>query len=160
TPRTRDALRPPADPAFEVTPCAVLGETSGGRTCSLYDTRAKAFTAAPEALARRVYLYDRWLDLYTTVEGQYVERVLDVPMRPEDPEEVWADERHLLRWDDLGDSASYFEEMGISAAFRYAATGSAADLARLEQVMRSAVLDFEATGLDGYLARGRFSAVP
>ena len=49
-----------------------------------------------------------------------------------DPESHWSDEQYLASYDAMGDSVSYAEEVGISAAYRCATTGAEADCARLE----------------------------
>ncbi len=139
--------------------CAVLGDKQPGQRCRVYDTKAQAF-AATDALTRRVLLYDRWLDLYQTPEGQMAVRNLTIPMAPADPESKWGDDQYLGYWDDWGDSAGFGEELQISASYRYAVTGTDADYQRLEHYVRSAVLQFEASGMDGYLARFHFAGVP
>ena len=137
--------------------CAVLGATEGARTCRLYDTRAKAFTDDADPLTRRAYLYDRWLDLYTTAERQHVNRVFKSPLPPDAPEARWDSE--FAGWEGWGDSASYFEESIVAAAFRAAATGAPADRERLESYVRGSVLQFEATGAPGYLARFHYAGI-
>ncbi|MBS2025378.1 MAG: hypothetical protein JST92_23500, partial [Deltaproteobacteria bacterium] len=122
----------------------------------------KAFVddAAVDPLARRTYLYERWLDKWTTVEGQVVERRHTTPMTPADPESKWSDEQYLEAWDDYGDSANWTGHAAIAATFRYAVTGADADYARMLKFVNADLLDFEATGMDGYLARFNMAAVP
>jgi hypothetical protein len=141
--------------------CAVLGDTDAqNHTCSLYDTKSGAFTDAPDPLLRRVLLYQRWMDKYSTVEKQLGVRVLTTPMLPGDPESRFSDESLLAGYDALGDSASYAEETGIAAAFQCAVTGSDAACARMEEYVRGSVKQFEVTGIDGYLARAAVAVVP
>src|SRR5205085_9816669 len=81
-------------------------------------------------------------------------------MDPGDPESRWSDDRYLDQWDDYGDSAIWTGTAGIAAAFRYASTGTRADYARMERYLRASLSQFEATGIDGYLARFHFAGVP
>ena len=158
---THEALRAALSPLpAAVESCAILDDVQGGRRCQLYDTRARAFSDGADPLLRRVLLYERWTDKWNTVEQQLGVRVLKEPMAPGDPESRFSDERLLLGYDALGDSASYAEETGISAAYRCAATGTLADCRRLEDHVRGSLLQFEATGIDGYLARAHFAGVP
>src|ERR1041385_5995974 len=86
--------------------CPTLGETSaGGRTCRFYDLAAQRFAEPDDPLLKRVYLYDRRLDLWHSPEGQVVERTLNQKMAPGDPEARFADEQYLYALDDYGDSA-------------------------------------------------------
>lgn len=141
--------------------CAVLDDVQGQERCRLYDTQARAFTDAPDPLLHRVLTWERWQDKFSTVEGQLTPtRVHTEAMAPGDPESRWSDERYLASYDAMGDSVSYAEEVGISAAFRCAVTGAEADCARLEKSVRGSLSDFEATGIDGYLARAHFAGVP
>ena len=140
--------------------CAVIDDVDGGRRCRLYDTQARAFTDAPDPLLRRVLLFERWTDKWSAVEKQLGVRVLKEPMAPGDPESRFSDERLLAGYDALGDAASYGEETGIAAAFRCATTGTPADCQRLEDYVRGGLLQFEVTGVEGYLARAHFARVP
>jgi len=158
-PVARDPIAAPAPAALEVESCATLGEVRGGRRCRIYDTRARAFGPA-DPFTARVYLYERWLDLYNTVERQVVVRNLREPMAPGDVESRWADERYLDYYDDVGDSAGFGEPAQISAIFRYAVTGTEADYLRMESYVRGALRQWEATGIDGYLSRFHYAGVP
>ncbi len=155
-----DALATPAPAVLPagVSSCAVLDEVNGAQRCRVFDTRAKAFLPT-DSFTARVYRYDRWLDLYNTVEKQVVVRNLNQAMQPGDPESHWSDEKYINYWDDFGDSAGMGEMAQISAAFRYAVTGIEADYQRLESYIRGAVGQFDATGVDGYLARFRYAGV-
>jgi hypothetical protein len=161
-PATHDPVKPPAPAALPsgVTTCDVLGATSPAGTCRLYDTQAKAFATAPDPLARRAYLYDRWLDLWHKPEGQVVERRTRRAIKPEEAEAVWSDEALLETYDDEGDSANWTGHAGIAAAFRYIATGAPADYDRLAAAVKSQLLQFEATGMEGYLSRHHYAGVP
>ena len=139
----------------------MLGERdASGRTCRFYDLGAQSFADPDDALLRRAYLYDRRLDLYHSPEGEVAERTLTEPMAPGDPESRFSDERFLQALDDFGDSALWTATAGLSAAFRYAATGTDADLARLTRFARASASQFDATGMDGYLGRFHFEGVP
>lgn len=159
---TRTPVRAPAAPALTVESCATLGDTSNGRTCSLYDTRAKAFVdaAAADPLQRRAMLYDRWMDLYNSADRQEAIRNMKDAFEPGDPESKWGDENEINYWDDAGDSAGFGDTLMNSVLFRYAVTGTDADYQRFEGWLRGQVQKFEATGMDGYLARWFYALVP
>ena len=159
---THDPIRAHAGPVLpgELKTCDVLGLAGPSGVCRLYDTQAKAFASAPDPLAKRVYLYDRWLDLWHKPEGQVVERRTTRAIKPEEAEEVWSDEALLVDYEDEGDSANWTGHAGIAAAFRAAATGTGADLARLVAAVEAQLLQFEATGMDGVLARHHSAGVP
>lgn len=162
-PRTHDPIAVKGAPLpAAVKSCATYNETKDGQRCRFWDRKQARFVpdAEVDPLVRRAYLFERWNDLYTTVEGQVVERRHTVPMRPEDPESKWSDEQYLESWDDTGDSANWTGHAGIAAAFRYAASGTSADYERLLRYVRADLSDFEATGMDGYLARFHMAAVP
>ena len=152
------AVQPGAALPAAVESCAVLGEVKDGRRCKVYDTKAQAFAPA-DAFTNRVFLYERWLDLYNTAERQVIVRNLKEPMAPGDPESRWSDARYLDYLDDFGDSAGFGEEAQISASYRYAVTGTEADYQRLESYVRGSVLQWEATGMEGYLARFHYAGV-
>lgn len=156
----RTPLRTKSSPRLSVETCATLGETRGGRTCAPYDTAAAAFVADEDPLQRRALLYDRWLDLYNSADRQEVIRHARDAFAPGDPESRWADEAELQSWDDTGDSAGFGGTLLRSVLFRYAVTGTEADYQRFEGWLRGMVAMWDATGLDGYLARYHFARVP
>ena len=152
-------------PAASVESCALIGQVKDGKTCAVYDTKAKAFSPTPDgspedALARRAFWYERWLDLYASAEHQVVVRNMKVPMAPGDPESRFGDEQYLDFWDDTGDSAGFSDTMMNSVLFHYATTGTDADYQRMEAWLRGQVMQFDATGMPGYLARWHYAAVP
>ena len=133
---TRTPVRTPAAPAVpaSLTTCNVLGEAQGTQRCRIYDTKAQAFSdtgeggkASADALARRVFLFERWLDLYVAPEKQVVVRNMTEAMADTDPESRFGDEKYLGFWDDHGDSAGFGEPGQIAALYRYAVTGTEAD---------------------------------
>src|SRR5437773_328254 len=69
---TRTPVRAASSSALSVESCNTLGQTDGARTCSLYDMSKKSFveTGAADPLARRAFLYDRWMDLYNSADRQ------------------------------------------------------------------------------------------
>lgn len=159
---TRTPVRAPAAPALTVESCNTLGDTSGAKTCALYDTQKKAFveTAAADPLARRAFLYDRWTDLYNSADRQVMIRHLRDSAAPGDPESKWGAESQLASWDDQGDSAGFSDNLMDAVLFRYAVTGTEADYQRFESWLRGVVNKFDATGMDGYLARWFYGQVP
>src|SRR5260221_10703711 len=159
---TRPPLRAPASPALSVESCNTLGEVQGARTCSIYDARKSQFVALADAdpLARRAFLYDRWMDLYQSADRQIAIRNMKDAMSPGDPESKWGDENEIGFWDDQGDSAGFGDTLMNSVMFRYAVTGTEADYQRFEGWLRGQVMKFDATGMDGYLARWVYGKVP
>ena len=152
----------PAATTLSVESCNTLGQVDGARTCSLYDTSKKAFVeaAAADPLARRAFLYDRWMDLYNSADRQIAIRNMKDAMAPGDPESRWGDENEIGFWDDQGDSAGFGDTLMNSVMFRYAVTGTEADYQRFESWIRGQVMKFDATGMDGYLARWVYGKVP
>jgi hypothetical protein len=138
--------------------CALLGDAANGRTCSIYDTQRRAFVdGSADPLARRVFLYERFMDLYSSAERQSVVRNMRDALQPGDPESRVRDTP--FHWDDQGDSAGFGDTLMISVLFHYAVTGTAADYDRFESWLRGAVRQWDATGMDGYLARFHFAGV-
>ena len=161
TPVRANASALPAD----VESCSTLGAQQGARTCAVYDTRKKAFAPQPDgtaedALARRAFLYERWLDLYNAPEKQPVVRRLTVPMPVGTPESKFGDPKYFEGWDDQGDSAGFTDDALDAALFHYAVTGTDADYKRFESYARGMVGQWDATGMDGYLARFHYAGVP
>ena len=158
----------PADPLGDGDPesCPVFqqercGPESGtAQVCDIYDPGAGAFVAAPDGLLRRVYLYDRWYDLYGSPDGQTAERAYSADMAPDAPEEVWSDPSTFAHWAGAGDSAIWTGAALTADAFRYLSTGTEADYRRMEDKVRALVLKFDVTGIPGYLARYHFLMVP
>lgn len=156
---THVAIHAAAAPA-SIDSCATLGATDAqGRTCAYYDTRAQAFTADPDPLQRRALLYDRYLDLYNNADWQETVRNMKRPFAPGEPESAWGDENQIAYWDDVGDSAGFGDTLMNAVMFRYAVTGADADYARFDSWLRGQVSKFDATGMDGYLARYHFQHV-
>ncbi len=149
----------PADPLVgtELESCAVYEEEAcvGGtvRRCDIYDTEAEAFDEDPDAMLRRAYLYDRWYDLFSSPDGQTVERVFTTAMPPGTPESVWADPANLAGWSGAGDSAIWTGTALNGFILRYLHTGTEADYQRMEEKTRVMLNFFEVTGIPGYLAR-------
>ena len=121
---TREPVRAPSPAPLpaSLTTCNVFGELKDGLRCQPYDTKAKAFSPSgdgsrEDALARRVFLFERWLDLYVAPEKQVVVRNMTEAMAPTDPESRFGDEQYLGFWDDHGDSAGFGEPGQIAALY-------------------------------------------
>ena len=145
--------------------CNLLGATDGGAVCRIYDTKQAAFSDSgdggpQDSLARRAFLFERWLDLYNAPEKEVVVRTMSRAMAPADPESVFGDDQYLALNDDHGDSAGFGGRGQVSALMRYAVTGSPADQARLTDWVRGSVMQWDATGIDGYMARFHYAGVP
>lgn len=156
----------PADPlaGTDVTSCPVyLAERCQAGTlqrCAIYDTTSRAFVADPDPLLRKVFLYDRWYDLYSSPAGLTAERVFVGAMPGDTPEEVWSDPANFDRWAGEGDAAIWTGAALVADAFRYVATGTRADYQRMEAKTRDLVRNFDVTGIAGYLARYHYLRYP
>lgn len=124
--------------------------------CAIYDTGTEAFVEDPDPLLRRVFLYDRWHDLYASPQGQTAEPVFNQAMPPETPESVWGDPAKFARYDGDGDSAIWSGVALTSDIYRYMQTGTDADYARVEAIVRTMLTKFDVTGVPGYLSRYHF----
>ncbi len=162
----RVPIRPPAPLTLPtgLQPCSLLGQVDGGSQCRVYDLTRDAFEdegdgTPDDSLVRRAFLYERWLDLYNAPEKEVVVRNMTRAMAPTDPESVFGDDQYLGLNDDHGDSAGFGGRGQVAALFRYAVTGSEADRERLEDWVRGSVMQWDATGMDGYLARFHYAGV-
>ncbi len=159
-------VAPPPDPLAEaaVVSCGVFLEercAEGRRQrCAVYDVTEGSFPAEVDPLLRRVYLYDRWYDLYGSPDGQTGERVFRQGMPPETLEEVWGAPENFASYAGRGDSAIWTGVALNADAFRYAATGTEADYRRMEERVRTLLTMFDVTGVPGYLARFHFLRMP
>jgi len=128
--------------------------------CEIYDTKTSSFDDDPNPLLRRVYLYDRWHDLYGSPDDQTAERVFKGPMPGEAPESEWSAPENFSFYAGKGDSAIWTGASLSSDIFRYLQTGTTADYARMETGVRSLLTRFDVTGIPGYLARYHFLLLP
>lgn len=150
------ATGPKSCPIFQDEQCV-----GGARqVCDIYDAKAGQFVTNPDPLLKRVFLYDRWFDKYTSPLGLTAERNFDGPMPVDTPESVWGDPAHFDQWHGLGDSAIWTGAALVSDIFRYNATRTEADYKRMEDRTRALMLDFEVTKIPGYLARYHFMQMP
>ncbi len=147
-----------------LTSCAIYQEeacTNGTFTrCEIWDGATKAFTDTPEPLTRRAFLYDRWYDLYHQPDGVTAERAFVGETPAGTPEAEWAALAHFSGFAGVGDGAIWTGAALDAAIFRYAATGTRADYARMEKKVRDLLRLFDVTGIPGYLARHMALAVP
>jgi hypothetical protein len=152
------------DPLSGVESCPIYLEeqciSGERRRCEIYDANARAFVDAPDPLLRRVFLYDRWYDLYGSPLGLTGERVFTGTVAGDAPEAEWAAKDRFAHWDGMGDAAIWTGAALVSDIFRYAATRTEADYLRMEAKTRTLVRNFEVTGIPGYLARYHFLQVP
>lgn len=147
---------PESCPVYEEARC-VEGRA---QRCALYDPVGGAFVEEPDPLLRRVYLYDRWYDLYHSPDGQTGERTFRGATPGGLPEAEWGAPEHFLHYDGEGDSAIWTGAALNADAFRYAVTGTEADYRRMEAKVRALVTKFDVTGIPGYLARHHFLLLP
>ena len=157
---------PPEDPLAESSTvgCKVYLEEScvGGalQRCEIYDSGAQAFVDDPPALLRRVFLYDRYHDLYASPDLQTAEPVFTGAMPADTPESVWGDPAVFHHYAGNGDSAIWTGAATNADIFRYAVTGTEADYERMEDRIKALLLKFDVTGVPGYLARYHYLEVP
>ncbi|MBW2702579.1 MAG: hypothetical protein JRF33_17305, partial [Deltaproteobacteria bacterium] len=128
--------------------------------CEIYDTQSDVFVDDPDPLLRRVYLYDRWYDFYCSPQGLTAERVFTGPMPGSTPESEWSLLENFDRWAGSGDAAIWTGAALVSDIFRYTQTGTEADYQRMEDKVRALLLNFDVTGIPGYLARHHFMLLP
>ena len=156
----------PKDPLAggEVVSCPVYQEErcEGGKQlrCEIYDVDTKAFVDQPDPLLKRVFLYDRWYDLFESPADLSAERAFSAPMPGSAPESEWTSLDNFSRWVGCGDAAIWTGAALTADIFRYAQTGTEADYQRMEETVRTLIRNFEVTGIPGYLARYHFLLLP
>ncbi len=121
--------------------------------CDIYNAQAKTWDDDPDPTLRRVYLYDRWYDRYSSPDGQTAERIYTKEMPADAPEETWSAPATFSHFVGAGDSAIWTGAALSSDIFRYVQTGTQADYQRMEDKVRTLLLKFEVTNITGYLAR-------
>ncbi|MBW1871391.1 MAG: hypothetical protein JRJ19_04965, partial [Deltaproteobacteria bacterium] len=143
-------------PVYQVERC----EAGKQMRCEIYDVEAEAFVDEPDPLLRRVFLYDRWYDLFSSPAGLTAERVFSGPMPSTAPESEWTAPENFSHWAGCGDASIWTGAALVSDIFRYAQTGTEADYQRMEDKVRTLLRNFEVTGIPGYLARYHFLLLP
>ena len=128
-------------------------EAGSQQRCEVYDAAGDSWVDTPDDLLRRVLLYDRWYDLYSSPQGQCAERVFGADTSPDMDEATWADPAMHHHYAGRGDSAIWTGAAVHADAFRYAVTGTQADYERLERGIRVLLTKFDVTGVPGYLSR-------
>jgi hypothetical protein len=158
--------RAPEDPLAggDVAGCPVYLEErcDGGKLmrCEIYDVEDEAFVDQPDPLLRRVFLYDRWYDLFSSPAGLTAERVFLGDMPGSAPESEWTAGENFSGWAGSGDAAIWTGAALVSDVFRYTQTGTEADYQRVEDKVRTLLRNFEVTGIPGYLARYHYLLLP
>lgn len=156
----------PSDPlaGSAVESCAVLGEQrcvdGDEQQCAIYDTGAADFPQAPDPLLERIYLFDRWYDLYHSPDGQTGDRRFTESVAHDALESHWGDPAHFAEWDGLGDSALWSGMALNEHMIRYLVTGTEADYQRFEDKARALLRKFDVTEIPGYVARFYGVAMP
>lgn len=156
----------PEDPLAggEAAGCPVYLEErcEGGKLmrCEIYDPDSETFVDQPDSLVRRVFLYDRWYDLFSSPAGLTAERVFTGPMPGSAPESEWTSTDNFSHWAGCGDAAIWTGAALTSDVFRYVQTGTRADYQRMEDRVRTLIRNFEVTGIPGYLARYHYLLLP
>ena len=153
---------PLADGLMESCPIYLQERCQSGtlQRCAVFDTGAEAFTDASDPLLEKVYLYDRWYDLYSSPSGLTAERVFTGAMPGDTPEETWSSFENFSHWAGAGDAAIWTGAALVADIFRYVTTGTEADYQRMEDKTRTLLRNFEVTGVPGFLARYHFLYMP
>ncbi len=152
----------PNDPSAEtdLESCAIYQQErcEGGekKVCAIYDTATDGFVDAPDDILNRVYLYDRWHDLYTSPNGLAAERVFNTDIPGSMPESEWGDAAKFAGWAGTGDAAIWTGAALVSNIFRYMVTGTPADYTHMTERLKALLRNFEVTGIPGYLARHHY----
>jgi len=144
--------------------CAVYGSTrcedGVASSCEIVDGATGEPVASPHPLLERVYLWERYHDLYTEVDGVTAERSFSRPILAGEAESAWGSPDVFREFDGFGDGAIWTGVAVHGAMHRWLQTGTDADYARFEGKLRALLDLFEVTGADGYLARSVFYRVP
>ena len=149
----------PTDPlaGTDMESCAVFLDeqcTNGVLSeCNLYDVKAQKFPSTIDPLVRRVFLFERWYDLYHQPDGQTANRVFTGPTPAGTPEAQWGALDHFAAYDGVGDSAIWTGAALNAYALRYLVTGTEADYERMVTKTTQLLTLFDVTGIPGYLAR-------
>ncbi len=152
----------PSDPTAEtdIESCAIYQQEvcEGGKkkVCAIYDGEAQAFVDSPNEILNRVYLYDRWHDLYTSPNGLTAERTFNTDIPGSMPEAEWGDPEKFAGWAGTGDASIWTGAALVSDIFRYMNTGTAADYDHMVNRLKAMLRNFDVTGIPGYLARHDF----
>ncbi len=163
--RTRAIAEPPADllEGSGLESCGRFLETRcvEGRSlsCEVYDSAEAAFVE-PDALLRRVLLYERWYELAHSPDGMTVDRRHDRAFPADTPEAEWLDPERFVTYSGYGDSAIWTGVALHAFALRYLETGTEADYERMAHKTRQMLSLFEVTGIPGFLARAHFGVMP
>lgn len=141
--------------------CAVYRETTcvedTERTCEIWDAGEGDWAPAPDPMLEQMYWYDRYYDLYMSMEGQHSDRYSTIPIAPGTPEEVWGDPAIFERYNGYGDASGWTGLALSAAAARYRATGTEADYERMQGKFDSMMFLYEVTEIPGFLARSHFA---
>ncbi|MBM4398058.1 MAG: hypothetical protein FJ087_20520 [Deltaproteobacteria bacterium] len=152
-------LATPADPlkGTGIESCATYleerCEAGKLRKCGVYDPAAKAFVAEPDPLLKRVLLWERWRDLYSTADGMTTERTFNVATPPGTPESEWSKPERFASHQGMGDSGIWTGWTVIGRILRYAQTGTEADYERMEDGVRTLLAMYDVSGVPGYFIR-------
>ena len=164
--KTRMPLSVPTDllAGTELESCAIYEETrcldGVQQACDLYDTEAEAFVDSPDPLLRRVYLYDRWRDLYNSPDGMAIDRDFVNETLAGTPEEVWGHPDNFKCFCGTGDGGIWTGWSLVSAALRYSETGTEADYKRMEWLTRGLLTMWDVSGMKGYVSRFHYLLLP
>ncbi len=149
----------PTDPTLgtDIESCALYQEETcengQKKICAIYDGKSKNFVDEPDEILKRVYLYDRWHDLYTSPNGLTAERVFNTDIPGSMPEEEWGDPAKFAGWAGTGDASIWTGAALVSDIFRYMDTGTSADYDHMIYRLKAMLRNFDVTNIPGYLAR-------
>lgn len=163
---TQAPFAAPTDPldGTDVESCATYLETrcDGGQqqTCHIYDPGTSEFVSEPDPLLHRAYLFDRWRDLFTSPDGQAIDRDFIGEMLPGTPEEEWTSLDRFKCYCGTGDGGIWTGWATVAAVLRYTQTGTEADYERMEQQVRDMLTMYDVTGVPGYMSRYHYLLMP
>jgi hypothetical protein len=156
----------PADPLLNTgkVSCSVYQQArcEGGaqQVCGVYDTATSAFVAEPDPLLRRVLLFERWRDLYSSPDGLTSEIVFNAATPPGTPESEWSSPDRVSSQEGMGDSGIWTGWTVVGNILRYSQTGTDADYERMEKGVRTLLTMYDVTGVPGYFIRYYFALLP
>ena len=163
---TRLPLEVPVDPleGSEVVSCSIYEAVRCvdglSQRCELYDPQSAEYVAEPDPLTRRVFLYDRWRDLYNSPDGMAVDRDFVNETLAGTPEEVWGHLDNFKCYCGSGDGGIWTGWSLVSAALRYSETGTQADYERMEWLTRGLLMMWDVSGMKGYISRYHYLLLP
>jgi hypothetical protein len=130
------------------------------QSCNVYDTTTSAFTSQPDPMVKRVFLFERWRDLYLSPDGLTSELSFNAATLPGTPESEWSKPERFGSQEGMGDSGIWTGWTVVGNILRYSQTGTEADYQRMERGIRTLLTMYDVTGVPGYFIRYFFLLMP